>query len=243
MAEQIDLFKQSPSRPPEVKGWSDMEWWSSDKMKTVTAKLEARQSEGATIFPSGNQIFMALDLTPLMEVRVVILGQDPYHTPGKANGLAFSVRPGVRHPPSLINIFKELENDIGCDYPENGDLTPWALQGVLLLNTILTVEEGKPLSHRGYGWEGLTTEVIRTVLLYRRNVVFILWGNTAIGSFLEAYRHCPHKIVPQNGHELLKSPHPSPMSASGGFFGSKPFSRTNEWLKKTGTKEIDWCLK
>ncbi|MEE3467025.1 MAG: uracil-DNA glycosylase [Eubacterium sp.] len=185
----------------------------------------------ATVYPPNEDIFTALNLTPPDQVKVVILGQDPYHEPGQAHGLCFSVRPDVTIPPSLVNIYQELHDDIGCPIPKHGYLTKWAEQGVLLLNTVLTVRAHQAMSHRGKGWEHFTDAIIDAVNAQDRPIVFILWGRPA-----------GEKAARLNNpkHLILKSPHPSPLSAYRGFFGSKPFSQTNEFLKKNGIEPIDW---
>lgn len=185
------------------------------------------------IFPPAKEIYQALHLTSYEATKVVILGQDPYHGEGQAHGLAFSVREGLRFPPSLVNIFKELEADLGCPYPSSGDLTPWAKEGVLLLNTTLTVKEKTPLSHKDKGWETLTDSIIKVLAQKESPLVFILWGANARAK--KAYlKDTPHLII--------ESAHPSPLSAHRGFFGSKPFSKCNAFLKSVGQEEIDWCL-
>ena len=185
------------------------------------------------IFPPAKEIYQALHLTSYEETKVVILGQDPYHGEGQAHGLAFSVREGMRFPPSLVNIFKELEADLGCPYPSSGDLTPWAKEGVLLLNTTLTVKEKTPLSHKDKGWETLTDSIIKVLAQKESPLVFILWGANARAK--KAYlKDTPHLII--------ERAHPSPLSAHRGFFGSKPFSKCNAFLKSVGQEEIDWCL-
>lgn len=183
------------------------------------------------IYPKMTDMWTAFQLTPFKDVKVVILGQDPYHGPQQAHGMSFSVQPGVKIPPSLRNIFKELSSDIGVAVPTEGMLTGWAEQGVLLLNTVLTVREGAAASHRGKGWELFTDEVIRKLSMRREPIVFILWG-----------KHAQEKavLIDRNRHAIIESPHPSPFSASRGFFGSKPFSKTNEYLRKWGTEPIDW---
>ena len=209
----------------------------SPYMADLRAFLLEEKSNGKQIFPKGNEYFRALDLTPLEEVRVVILGQDPYHGAGQAHGLCFSVRPGVRPPPSLANIYKELESDLGITPPKHGFLEHWARQGVLLLNTVLTVEMAQAASHQGKGWEQFTDAIIRLVAAKNQPVVFILWGSHAqkkAGSI---------KSVEQGGHHLvLKAPHPSPLSAHRGFFGCRHFSKGNAFLEKNGYPPIDWSL-
>jgi uracil-DNA glycosylase len=206
-------------------------------MSALKAFLVAEKAAGKHIFPRGDEWFRALDLTPPGKVRVVILGQDPYHGPGQAHGLCFSVRPGVPPPPSLVNIFKELEGDLGLPRPRHGFLESWAQQGVLLLNSVLTVEMSKAASHQGRGWEKFTDAVIRHVAAKPEPVVFLLWGNYAQkkAAFVDS--------VERGGrHLVLKSVHPSPLSAHGGFFGSRPFSQANAFLEARGLAPIDWRL-
>ena len=185
------------------------------------------------IFPPADDIFNAFALTPLHEVKVVILGQDPYHGDGQAHGLCFSVKPDVEIPPSLVNIYKELQDDCGCEIPNNGYLTKWAQQGVLLLNTVLTVRAHQANSHRGIGWEEFTDAAIRILNEQDRPIVFILWGRPA---------QMKKSMLTNPNHLIIESPHPSPLSAYRGFFGSRPFSRTNKFLKEHGVKEIDWQI-
>lgn len=193
----------------------------------------AEEKRTQTVFPAGPDIFSAFNLTPLDQVRVVILGQDPYIRPGQAHGLCFSVRAPVRPPPSLQNIYKELRDDLGLPIPAHGDLTPWARQGVLLLNSVLTVREGVSFSHAGHGWERFTDRVIEVVAHQRPGVVFLLWGRPAAD---KAAR------VSLSRHHVLKAAHPSPMSASRGFFGCRHFSLANAWLREQGQCEVDWGL-
>ncbi len=195
--------------------------------------LMAEKARGKRIFPKGSEWFHALDATPLEQVRVVILGQDPYHGEGQAHGLCFSVREGVRPPPSLINIYKEMKSDLGLEPPSHGNLEAWARQGVLLLNAVLTVEAGLAASHQGKGWERFTDAVIRLVNDQPRPVVFILWG---------AYAQRKAAFVDRHRHLVLASAHPSPLSAHNGFFGSRPFSKANEFLVARGQEPIDWTL-
>ena len=185
------------------------------------------------IFPPADDIFNAVALTPLHEVKVVILGQDPYHGEGQAHGLCFSVKPDVEIPPSLVNIYKELQDDCGCEIPNNGYLTKWAKQGVLLLNTVLTVRAHQANSHRGIGWEEFTDAAIRVLNEQDRPMVFILWGRPA---------QMKKSMLTNPNHLIIESSHPSPLSAYRGFFGSRPFSRTNKYLKEHGLKEIDWQI-
>jgi len=199
--------------------------------------LVAEKAAGKRIFPKGAEYFRALDLTPLDKVRVVILGQDPYHGPGQAHGLCFSVRPGVAVPPSLVNIYKEMRSDLGIAPARHGFLEHWARQGVLLLNSVLTVEMARAASHRERGWEKFTDAVIRLVAARSDPVVFILWGSYAQkkAAFVE-------DIARGGRHLVLKAPHPSPLSAHAGFFGSRPFSQTNAFLEANGLAPIDWQL-
>lgn len=186
-----------------------------------------------TIFPPKDEIFRALNLCEFEDVKVVILGQDPYHQPQQANGLSFSVRKGVRVPPSLTNIYKELQLDIGCQIPQHGDLTSWAKQGVLLLNNVLTVEYGKPNSHRGKGWEVFTLNIVKALSQREKPLVFILWGKNAMEK---------QQYIDTSKHLVLTSVHPSPLSAHRGFFGSKPFSKTNHFLRKHHMTPVNWGI-
>ncbi|QUH18565.1 uracil-DNA glycosylase [Alkaliphilus sp. B6464] len=185
------------------------------------------------IYPDMYNIFNALHYTSYKDVKVVILGQDPYHGPNQAHGLSFSVKPGVPAPPSLVNIYKELKEDLGCYIPNNGYLKKWADQGVLLLNTALTVRGGEANSHKGIGWEMFTDNIINLLNIRKDPIVFILWGNNAISK---------EKLITNSNHHIVKSTHPSPLSASRGFFGSRPFSKTNEFLKLIGKDSIDWQI-
>lgn len=199
----------------------------------ISHHLKTEKSQGKTIYPPGAYIFNAFNTTPLPDVKVVILGQDPYHGPNQAHGLSFSVQPGVAPPPSLMNIFKELREDIGAVTPGNGSLLKWAQQGVFLLNASLTVRAGEPMSHAKIGWADFTNSVIRTISEKRENIVFILWGKFAQEK---------QALIDTSKHFLIKSVHPSPLSAHNGFFGSKPFSKTNEYLMSKGIDPIDWSL-
>ena len=185
------------------------------------------------VFPPDDEVFAALHLTPYADTKVLILGQDPYHGPGQAHGLCFSVRHGVDVPPSLVNIFKELQSDLGYAPPGHGNLEPWARQGVLLLNAVLTVRARNAGSHRNRGWETFTDEVIRAVDAKPERVVFILWG---------AYARKKKPLIDQGKHVIIESPHPSPLSAHNGFFGTRPFSRANEALAAAGRDPIDWAI-
>ncbi|MCR6661480.1 MAG: uracil-DNA glycosylase [Asticcacaulis sp.] len=207
--------------------------FSKSYMADLRAFLQAQRAAGKRIFPKGADYFRALDLTPPEKVRIVILGQDPYHGEGQAHGLSFSVRPGVRIPPSLVNIYKELQGDLGIPAARHGFLEHWAKQGVLLLNSVLTVEMGMAAAHQGKGWEKFTDAVIRSVNDLPQPVVFILWGS---------YAQKKAAFVDTSKHLVIKSVHPSPLSAHNGFFGTKPFSRANEFLASKGYAPIDWKL-
>lgn len=187
--------------------------------------------QNTTVYPARENVYQAFDLTPLDNVKVVILGQDPYHGPNQAHGLAFSVQPDAKFPPSLRNIYKELESDIGCKRT-SPHLQDWAKEGVLLLNTVLTVEAHKAHSHKNIGWEIFTNEIIKSISRELENVVFILWGKPAQEKI---------KLIDTERHHIIKSVHPSPLSAHRGFFGSKPFSETNQFLKAKGKEPINWC--
>ena len=195
--------------------------------------LAAEKKKGKEIFPPGTEIFQALNCTPFHAVKVVILGQDPYHGPGQAHGLSFSVRPGVSIPPSLLNIYTELATDLGIRPAAHGCLLPWVRQGVLLLNAVLTVEKHKAASHRNRGWEAFTDRIISIINDERDAVAFILWG---------AYAQKKGEYINRNKHLVLSAPHPSPLSASRGFFGSRPFSEVNHWLSEKGLEPVDWAL-
>lgn len=207
--------------------------FSDPYMSELKHFLVTEKEAGKRIFPKGSEYFRALDLTPLDEVKVVILGQDPYHGFGQAHGLCFSVKPGVRIPPSLVNIYKEMETDLGIPPARHGFLENWAEQGVLLLNSVLTVEEGKAAAHQGKGWERFTDAVIRAVNDECDGVVFILWGS---------YAQKKAAFVDQQRHLVLKSAHPSPLSAHNGFLGSRPFSKANAYLQSIGKDPVDWRL-
>ena len=191
------------------------------------------EKKSHTIYPRGENIFAAFEHTPFENVKVVILGQDPYHGVGQAHGLSFSVQDGVPHPPSLQNIFKELKDDLGCNIPKSGNLTAWAKQGVFLLNTVLTVRASEANSHRNQGWENFTDAVIKTLSTQKEHLVFILWGSPA---------GAKASLIDSKKHLILRAPHPSPLSSYRGFFGSKPFSKSNDYLVAKGKKPIDWCL-
>lgn len=199
-----------------------------DLRRFLIAEYRTRQ-----IFPDMYDIFNALHYTSLADTKVVILGQDPYHEPEQAHGLSFSVKPGVQPPPSLINIFKELSTDLGCTMPNNGCLKPWAEQGVLLLNTVLTVRAHQANSHKGKGWEIFTDRIISILNEREKPMAFILWGRPA---------RMKKAMITNPNHFVVESPHPSPLSAYAGFFGSRPFSQVNDFLKRTGQTPIDWQL-
>jgi uracil-DNA glycosylase len=207
--------------------------FGSAYMAQLKAFLQEEKQRGKSIFPRGRDYFRALDLTPISNVKVVILGQDPYHGFGQAHGLCFSVQPGVRIPPSLVNIYKEMHSDLGIPPARHGFLESWARQGVLLLNSVLTVEESRAASHQGKGWERFTDAVIRTVNDQCDAVVFLLWG---------AYAQRKAAFVDTSRHLVLKAAHPSPLSAHNGFLGSRHFSRANAYLQAHGRTPVDWAL-
>ncbi len=209
------------------------EWFARDDMRALSAFLRQRKAAGATVFPPGGEIFAAFDATPFDAVKVVILGQDPYHGPGQAHGLCFSVRPGVPVPPSLDNIYKEVARDTGFVRPDHGCLLPWARRGVLLLNSVLTVEAGQPGSHQGKGWEGFTDHVVDVLNREREHLVFLLWGS---------YAQKKGAVIDARRHRVLKAPHPSPLSAHRGFLGCGHFSAANQSLARSGQAPIDWAL-
>lgn len=206
--------------------------WESEGFKKFYKIIE-NEYNTKTIFPPKNYIFNALKLTPYSNTKVVIVGQDPYHGVGEAHGLSFSVQEGIKIPPSLQNIYKELLDDLNIPIAPTGDLTKWGNEGVLMLNAVLTVEKDKPASHRNLGWELLTDYIIKVLNQKEEPVVFILWGNFAKEKA---------KYITNENHYIITSPHPSPFSARNGFFGSKPFSKTNNFLKSKGLKEIDWNI-
>lgn len=201
--------------------------------KQITEHIKTEKAQGKTIYPPGSLLFNAFEKTPFDQVKVVILGQDPYHGPRQAMGLSFSVPKGVPPPPSLVNIFKEIHEDVGAPIPGHGDLTSWAEQGVLLLNASLTVRAGEPMSHSKIGWHLFTDCVISKISEGKENIVFLLWGKFAQEK---------KELINAKKHHLLKAAHPSPLSASHGFFGCKHFSKTNHYLMKQGIDPINWAL-
>ena len=209
------------------------DWLLRPEMRELSAFLRKRKAAGAHVFPPGPEIFAAFNATPFEQVKVVVLGQDPYHGYGQAHGLSFSVMPGVPVPPSLLNIYKEIEADLAIPRPDHGCLLPWAHQGVLLLNAVLTVEEGKAGAHQGRGWEGFTDHVVDVLNREREGLVFLLWG---------AYAQQKGKVIDTRRHRALKAPHPSPLSAHRGFLGCRHFSQTNDYLARHGQARIDWRL-
>ena len=202
--------------------------------KDLLHRVDIKRAEGVIIYPPAGDVFKAFELTPFDQVKVVILGQDPYHGPNQAHGLAFSVNEGIAFPPSLQNIFKELATDIeGFQIPMHGDLRTWAKQGVFLLNTVLTVQQAQANSHADWGWEQFTDEVINVLNTEREHLVFLLWG---------AHAQKKGRVIDKKKHLVLTSPHPSPLSAYRGFFGSRPFSKANQYLVEHGLEPIDWQL-
>ena len=221
-------LKLDPSWKARVGGY-----FEQPQMQRLSEFLRGELRSGKTIYPPPRRIFAALDATPFEQVKVVILGQDPYHGPGQAHGLCFSVLPGVPLPPSLENIFVELKRDLGVPRPEHGCLLPWAQQGVLLLNAVLTVERGLAGSHQGKGWEGFTDAVVDELNRARDGLVFLLWGS---------YAQAKGKLIDTRRHRVLKAPHPSPLSAHRGFIGCGHFSATNAWLREHAEAPIEWML-
>jgi uracil-DNA glycosylase len=202
-------------------------------MQNLREFLRQEYAKGKTIYPPKNEIFAALNLTPFDKVKAVIVGQDPYHGPGQAHGLCFSVREGVQAPPSLQNIVKEIKAELGVSVSIHGNLTSWAKQGVLLLNATLTVEAGRPASHANKGWETFTDRIIQLVSEKKEHVIFILWGS---------YAQKKEILIDEKKHLILKSAHPSPLSCHRGFFGNKHFTKTNDYLKRVGLEPIDWRI-
>ena len=226
----------TPSEPKLEPSWKRVLSHEFDKpyMAQLRSFLLKEKKEGKLIFPRGDEYFAALDMTPFEKVKVVIIGQDPYHGPGQAHGLCFSVKPGVAPPPSLVNIYKELQEDLGIAPPKHGYLMDWAKQGVLLLNAVLTVQAGMAASHQGRGWEQFTDAIVKSLNEEREGLVFVLWGS---------YAQKKGAVIDRHRHFVIEGPHPSPLSAYRGFFGSKPFSKINAFLKAKGKEEIDWKLK
>lgn len=214
-------------------GWKALlaDQFELDYMQVLRRFLQAEKQQGKQIYPAGADIFNALNSTPFEQVKVVILGQDPYHGPGQAHGLCFSVHPGVALPPSLQNIYKEIHADLGLPISRSGCLDKWAQQGVLLLNSVLTVAAGQAASHQGKGWEVFTDRVISVLNEHGQNLVFLLWGS---------YAQRKGAMIDRNRHLVLQSPHPSPLSAHRGFFGNQHFSQTNAWLQQHNKTPIDW---
>jgi uracil-DNA glycosylase len=223
-----DRIKLDPSWKSRIGDYLQRE-----DMAALGIFLRQRKAQGVRIYPPGAQIFSAFNATPFDAVKVVILGQDPYHGAGQAHGLCFSVRPGVIVPPSLDNIFKEIGRDLGIRRPDHGCLTPWAERGVLLLNSVLTVEDGRAGAHQGKGWEGFTDHVVDVLNRECEGLVFMLWGS---------YAQAKGKVIDPQRHRVLKAPHPSPLSAHRGFLGCGHFSAANEYLQRRGKAPIDWSL-
>ena len=226
------------SKPPPIRleaSWKARvgDWFAREDMRHLSVFLRQRKAAGVAIYPPGADIFAAFDATPFEAVKIVILGQDPYHGPGQAHGLCFSVRPGVPVPPSLDNIYKELARDVGFVRPGHGCLLPWAREGVLLLNSVLTVESGRAGAHAGKGWEGFTDHVVEVLDREREDLVFLLWGS---------YAQARGKVIDTRRHRVLRAPHPSPLSAHRGFLGCGHFSAANEFLKRSGQAPVDWSL-
>ncbi len=224
----------SPAAPKIDPSWYEQLSGEFNKPYFIALKeFLVDEKQRNIIYPSGSEIFAAFNNTTFDKVKVVIIGQDPYHGPGQANGLSFSVARGIQHPPSLQNIFKELKSDLSVEIPSDGDLTKWAQQGVLMLNAVLTVRHKQPGSHRQKGWETFTDSVISRLSQQKQHLVFLLWGNFA---------RSKKTLIDQDKHYILESVHPSPFSAHNGFFGCRHFSKTNELLQKAGKTPIDWQL-
>ncbi|MEG3192705.1 uracil-DNA glycosylase [Lysobacter sp. D1-1-M9] len=223
-----DRIKLEPSWKARVG-----DYLARDDMQALAAFLRERSAAGSRIHPPAAQIFAAFEATPFDRVKVVILGQDPYHGAGQAHGLCFSVQPGIDVPPSLLNVYKELQRDLGIARPDHGCLLPWARQGVLLLNSVLTVEGGRAGSHQARGWEGFTDHVVQTLDREREGLVFLLWGS---------YAQSKGRVIDASRHRVLKAPHPSPLSAHRGFLGCGHFSAANQYLARRGQTPIDWSL-
>ena len=228
ISEAASRIRLQPSWKPHIG-----DWLLRPEMQALAAFLRQEKARGARIHPAPSQFFAAFDATPFDAVKVVVLGQDPYHGPGQAHGLSFSVPPGVPVPPSLANIFAEQQRDLGIARPDHGCLLPWAQQGVLLLNAVLSVEEGRPGSHQGKGWEGFTDHVVDTLNREKEGLVFLLWGS---------YAQAKGKLIDNTRHAVLRAPHPSPLSAHRGFIGCGHFSATNRWLTGRRLQPIEWAL-
>ena len=218
-----------------LESWKEVaaEYGLKEILKPIRKKISEVSSKKKKIHPSSKDIFRAFELTSFKNVKIIILGQDPYHGPNQANGLAFSVNSEVRFPPSLLNIFKEYSSDLNLPIPTNGNLSVWGERGVLLLNSILTVESGSPGCHKDFGWEEFTDQIIKALSDKKSNLVFILWGS---------YAQSKKILIDSSKHLIIATPHPSPLSAHRGFFGSKPFSKANDYLRKTKNEEIDWRI-
>ena len=219
----------------ELGSWREVtsQYDLKDNLDSIKKKLADESLLKKQIYPKSTDIFKAFELTSFEDVKVIIVGQDPYHGPNQANGLAFSVNSDTNFPPSLLNIYKEYSSDLSLSLPNEGDLSSWAKQGVLLLNSILTVESGHPGSHKNLGWEKFTNAIIRALSDKKKYLVFILWG---------AYAQSKKVFIDSSNHHIISSPHPSPLSAHKGFFGSKPFSRCNEYLRENKIDEINWKI-
>ena len=235
MDKKIKIFVNISLMIESLGSWKEVaaEYDLKEILKPIRKKISEFSSKKKKIHPCNKDIFRAFELTPFKDVKIIILGQDPYHGPNQANGLAFSVNSEVRLPPSLLNIFKEYSTDLNLPTPTNGDLSAWAERGVLLLNSILTVESGSPGSNKDFGWEEFTNQIIKALNDKKSNLVFILWG---------AYAQSKKIFIDSSKHLIIASPHPSPLSAHRGFFGSKPFSKTNDYLRKNKSEEIDWRI-
>ncbi len=232
-----DLFNKPPEdiKPKIHESWLEVLYDEFQKpyFREIKKFLIDEKKAGKLIYPPGPKIFSAFDATPFNKLKVVILGQDPYHGPDQANGMCFSVSPNVPHPKSLINIFKEISNQTGATYPRSGDLTPWAEQGIFLLNAILTVQAHQAASHQHIGWQKFTDTVIQTISKEKNGVIFLLWGR---------YAQNKEKLIDTEKHIILKSAHPSPLAAHRGFFGNGHFNKVNEILKERGEETINWQL-
>ena len=226
--EELDRIRLEPSWKARIG-----DWLLRPQMRDLAGFLRQRKAAGARVYPPGQRIFAAFDATPFDQVKVVVLGQDPYHGPGQAHGLCFSVPPGVPVPPSLANNFTELGTSLGLPRPDHGCLLPWAQRGVLLLNAVLTVEEGRAGAHQGKGWEDFTDHAIEALAAEREGLVFLLWGS---------YAQAKGKVIDPRRHRVLKAPHPSPLSAHRGFLGCGHFAAANEYLARRGQVPIDWSL-